>query len=139
MTSIYSTTVTATGGRGGQAESADGNLSLDLTIPKEMGGPGGEGTNPEQLFAAGYAACFETALRVVGRERKVAIDDASITATVGLAKEGDGGFALEVTLAISLPGVPEEVARELARTVHESVCPYSKAIRGNVDVTIEIV
>lgn len=138
MTTIYSTSVTVAGGRAGRAQSEDGNLDLDLVVPKEMGGPGGTGTNPEQLFAAGYAACFETALRAVGRERKIATDDASITATVGLARQGEGGFVLEARLTVSLPGVPASVARELATTVHESVCPYSKAIRGNVDVIIDI-
>lgn len=134
---VYSTTVLVTGGRDGHARSDDGLLEVELSMPKEMGGAG-SGTNPEQLFAAGYAACFQSALRAVARQRKVLIDEASITATVGLRKDGEGGFSLDAQLRISLPGVPAGTARELATTVHESVCPYSKAIQGNVDVVIEI-
>ncbi|HEY0738576.1 MAG TPA: organic hydroperoxide resistance protein [Herpetosiphonaceae bacterium] len=135
---IYSTSATVSGGRTGTVTSEDGHLSLQLSIPQEMGGPGGEGTNPEQLFAAGYAACFQSALGLVGRRRGVDTSSSTITGTVGLHPNGQGGFKLGVKLAVSLPGIEREVAEQLLAQAHE-VCPYSNAVRGNVDVDLVVV
>ncbi|QPM89202.1 organic hydroperoxide resistance protein [Pseudooceanicola algae] len=135
ITPLYSTRATATGGRDGTADTEDGTLSVKLVTPKELGGAGGEGTNPEQLFATGYAACFMSALKLVAGKQKVALtDDASATAEVGIGKDG-AGFGLVVTLSVSLPGVDAETADALLEKAHE-VCPYSNAIRGNVEVTL---
>jgi Ohr subfamily peroxiredoxin len=132
---LYSTTVTVTGGRNGHVKSADGVLELDVRIPKEMGGAGGA-TNPEQLFAAGYAACFDSALNLMIRNSKVQTGETSVTATVGLKKEGVG-FALFVDMAVNIPGVEVEQAKELVDRAHE-VCPYSNATRGNINVTFNV-
>lgn len=132
---IYSTSATVTGGRTGTVTSEDGHLALQLSVPQEMGGPGGEGTNPEQLFAAGYAACFQSALGLVGRRRRVDTSSSTITGTVRLHPNGEGGFKLGVTLAVSMPGVEREVVEQLLAQAHE-VCPYSNAVRGNVDVEL---
>ncbi|MFD0982295.1 organic hydroperoxide resistance protein [Tropicimonas aquimaris] len=135
---LYETKATATGGRDGRATSSDGELDVALTSPKALGGPGGSGTNPEQLFAAGYAACFLSALKYQANLKKIDVsDDASIKATVGIGP-GDGeGFALEVALEISLPGLQRDVAEALVQKAH-TVCPYSNATRGNIDVTLSI-
>ncbi|MDO5642516.1 MAG: organic hydroperoxide resistance protein [Paracoccus sp. (in: a-proteobacteria)] len=134
---LYSAEMTATGGRDGQARRADGSLSLKLTMPKELGGPGGEGTNPEELFAAGYAGCFLSALKAVGRQAKIAVpDDASVRATVGIGPVPTG-FGLAVRLAVSLPGLSDQDARALMEKAHQ-VCPYSNATRGNIDVTLSL-
>jgi Ohr subfamily peroxiredoxin len=135
---LYTTTVKVTGGRDGRAQSSDGELTLELTTPKELGGPGGPGTNPEQLFAAGYAACFESALRHVAGQQGLNVDNASVTGTVGIGPNTNGGFALAVKLDVSLPDVPPDQAQHLANTVHTQVCPYSNAIRGNVDVELAV-
>jgi len=137
MTPLYQTSVTAHGGREGRVESSDGILKHGLSIPKGLGGPGGDGTNPEQLFAAGYAACFESALRLVARMQKVQLTDASITATVALNKTEDGKYKLSVELVGNLPGVPHATGRELMRAAH-AVCPYSEATRGNIDVKLDV-
>lgn len=135
---IYTAEVTATGGREGTARSTDGLLDATLSVPKEMGGPGGAGTNPEQLFAAGYAACFLGAVKLVGRQRKVPLTDAtSVTAKVGMGPVAVG-YALTVALAVSLPGVDRALAEEIVHGAHER-CPYSNATRGNVDVTLTVV
>lgn len=135
---IYSTSATVAGGRAGTVTSADGHLSLQLSLPQEMGGPGGEGTNPEQLFAAGYAACFQSALGLVGRRQRVDTSNSTITSTVGLHPNGQGGYKLSVKLAVSLPGVEREVAEQLLAQTHQ-VCPYSNAVRGNIDVDLVVV
>jgi Ohr subfamily peroxiredoxin len=134
---LYTAEVTATGGRQGRVRSSDGALVLDLVTPKELGGPGGVATNPEQLFAAGYAACFENAVRRVARERKVFVGDASVTARVGIGRGTGTRFELCVELHVRLPEQDAEEAEQLARTAHE-ICPYSNATRNNIDVQIVI-
>ncbi len=137
MDALYTASATTTGGRNGRVESSDRVLGLALTMPKEMGDPGGDATNPEQLFAAGYSACFENALRRVARRQKKRVgDDASVTANVGIGRDRNG-FGLEVELVGHLPDLPREEAEELMRDAHE-VCPYSKATRGNIDVTLSV-
>ncbi|MEQ1407512.1 organic hydroperoxide resistance protein [Neorhizobium sp. Rsf11] len=134
---LYETVVTAHGGREGKARSVDGSFSVNLSVPKGLGGPGGEGTNPEQLFAAGYAACFLGAVKLVARNRKVALpDDTSITAKVGIGPV-PVGYALAVELVASLPGIDRAVAEEIVAGAHER-CPYSNATRGNVDVKLTV-
>lgn len=135
MTALYSTSARAVGGREGHAESDDGLLRVDLAIPKELGGAGGA-TNPEQLFAAGYAACFESALRHIARGQKLPIEDAAVTATVALVKGEGGGFALDVSLLAEISGLDQASAEILAAAAH-NVCPYSNAIRGNIHVKLE--
>lgn len=137
MNPLYTAKATSTGGgRQGHVASSDGVLALDLSIPKEMGGAGGAGTNPEQLFAAGYAACFHSALQAVARREKERLTDSSVTAEVGIGKEGEG-FGLAVELVVSLPGVDAEVAEKLVAAAHQ-VCPYSNATRGNIDVELKV-
>ncbi|GAC1519921.1 MAG: organic hydroperoxide resistance protein [Polyangiales bacterium] len=137
MKTLYTATATAHGGREGHIHSSDGALDVQLRTPKELGGPGGLGTNPEQLFAAGYAACFESALRLVARTRKVALKDATVSAHVALGKSEDGNFGLSVVLRGKLADVPRDQAEALMQAAHE-VCPYSRATRGNLDVTLEV-
>jgi osmotically inducible protein OsmC len=137
MKALYTAEALATGGgRDGHVLTADRRLDLDLAIPQAMGGSG-NGANPEQLFAAGYAACFHSALQLAARERKVAIDGSSVGAQVHLGATDAGGFGLAVTLEVVLPDVDASVARELADRAHE-VCPYSNATRGNIDVDIQV-
>ncbi len=137
METLYTAWATAHGGRQGHVESSDGVLDLDLSMPKEMGGPGGDGTNPEQLFAAGYSACFENALRRVARRQKKNLsEDTSITANVGIGRDGNG-FGLEVELVGHIPGLPREEAEALMHDAHQ-VCPYSKATRGNIEVELSL-
>ncbi|BBZ02356.1 putative organic hydroperoxide resistance protein/OsmC-like protein [Mycolicibacterium chitae] len=133
---VYTAESTASGGgRDGHVRSTDGQIDLDTRPPKEMGGSG-EGVNPELLFAAGYAACFLGALRLVAKNEKIAIDDASgITARIGFGKDSDGGFGLTAELIGYLPGLEQKEAEDLMQKAH-GVCPYSKATRGNVDVTL---
>ncbi|MBC3380704.1 organic hydroperoxide resistance protein [Serratia fonticola] len=134
---VYRAHAKATGGRDGRATSSDGVLDVKLGVPKEMGGAGGEVTNPEQLFAAGYSACFLGALKFVASKEKVKIPaEASIEGTVGIG-EIPNGFGIEVRLDISLPGVERSVAEDLVKKAHV-VCPYSNATRGNIDVTLNI-
>lgn len=136
MDTLYTAVATATHGREGRAVTSDGKLDLGLSAPVELGGSG-EGTNPEQLFAAGYAACFGSALGLVGRAAKVDVSEAAVTAEVGIGKEGEG-FALAVTLRVELPDtVDEETGRKLVEQAHQ-VCPYSNATRGNVPVDLVI-
>lgn len=135
---LYQATMTAQGGRDGRATAPDGSLSLTLTVPKALGGPGGDGTNPEQLFAAGYAACFLGAVKLVGRQRKIALpEDAAVTATVGMGPVAVG-YALAVELSVSLPGIDPALANEIVAGAHQR-CPYSHATRGNVAVTLTVV
>ncbi|WP_086693960.1 organic hydroperoxide resistance protein [Streptomyces recifensis] len=136
MDALYTAVATATHGREGRAVSSDGRIDLPLAMPVELGGDG-QGSNPEQLFAAGYAACFGSALGLVGRQAKVDVSDAAVTAEVGIGKEGEG-FGLKVTLRVELPdSVDEETGRKLVETAHQ-VCPYSNATRGNVEVTLVV-
>ena len=137
MDALYTAVATATHGRDGRAVTNDGKLDLDMALPVELGG-NGQGTNPEQLFAAGYAACFASALGLVGRAAKVDVSDAAVTAEVGIGKEGEG-FALKATLRVELPDtVDEATGRKLVEQAHQ-VCPYSNATRGNIDVTHTVV
>jgi lipoyl-dependent peroxiredoxin len=131
---LYTARATATGGRAGHAVSDDGILDVDLKPPTEMGGPGGA-TNPEQLFAAGYAACFQSALAVVGRRQDVDTSGSTVEADVTIGTIPGGGYGLAVALRISIPGTDAETTRALAEAAHQ-VCPYSNATRGNIDVTV---
>ena len=133
MNVLYTAEATASGGREGHARSSDGALNLDLVIPKELGGPGGVATNPEQLFAAGFAACFENALRVIARRRRLPLGQSSVTGRVGIGMNESRGFDLRVELRVRLPDVDSTVAEELVDQAH-SVCPYSNAVRGNIEV-----
>ncbi|QRY60939.1 organic hydroperoxide resistance protein [Gordonia sp. PDNC005] len=137
MSTIYTAEALATGeGRNGHGRSSDGRLDLDLAIPTEMGGSG-QGTNPEQLFAVGYAACFHSALQLVARQAKADVTDSSVGARVGIGPNDAGGFALEVTLEVTIPNLDQAQAQALADKAHE-VCPYSNATRGNIPVTITV-
>ncbi|HWC79710.1 MAG TPA: organic hydroperoxide resistance protein [Pseudonocardiaceae bacterium] len=137
MKILYTAEATAVGdGRNGEVHSSDGVLDEKLAIPAEMGGPGGLHTNPEQLFAAGYAACFHSALRAVARQDKVTLgEDSTINAKVGIGPNDAGGFGLEVALHAHLPGLEQARADELIAKAHQ-VCPYSNATRGNIEVTL---
>ncbi|MBA4761750.1 organic hydroperoxide resistance protein [Sphingomonas sp.] len=136
---LYSTSATATGGRDGTARTDDGTFEVALATPKELGG-NGQGNNPEQLFAAGYAACFLSAMKFVGTQGKHARlpADASVSATVGIGPRADRGFGLAVTLEIALPGL-DPVAAEALVVEADTVCPYSHAVRGNISVDLKIV
>lgn len=135
MTTLYTTSATAHAGRNGQVSTDDNKLNVSLSYPKEMGGTG-EATNPEQLFAAGYSACFSNAILHVARETKVAIKAAPTTATVGIGPNESGGFALTVALSVELD-LAQDVAIELVKTAHQ-VCPYSNAVSGNIDVKLTV-
>lgn len=139
MQIIYTAEAVSTGGRDGRSISSDKHLDVKLTTPKEMGGAGGEGTNPEQMFAAGYSACFIGAMKFVAGATKVAVPaDASVKAEVGIGPNDKGGFGIAVTLNIALPGMDKAAAQTLVDKAHE-VCPYSNATRGNVDVKLILV
>jgi lipoyl-dependent peroxiredoxin len=133
---LYTAEATSTGdGRSGHVVSSDGRLDLDLAVPPEMGGSG-DGTNPEQLFAAGYSACFHNALRLVARRARVDPGESTVTAQVGIGPEADG-YGLVVTLVIAIPGLDREKTREIAEAAHH-VCPYSRATRGNISVELRV-
>lgn len=135
MTTLYTTTATASAGRNGKVATDDGMLSLALSYPKVMGGSG-TATNPEQLFAAGYAACFSNAILHVAREMKINLTAAPVSAEVGICPNSTGGFALTVSLLIEL-ALPQAEADKLVATAHQ-VCPYSNAVRGNIDVKLSV-
>jgi lipoyl-dependent peroxiredoxin len=137
---LYRTSARATGGRDGRSATLDGTLDVKLTTPKELGGPGGDGNNPEQLFAAGYAACFLGAMKFVASQGGTAKvpNDTTVTSTVGIGPRSEGGFGLEIALAIALPGVERADAEDLVAKAHQ-VCPYSNATRGNIDVKLSVV
>ena len=138
MKVLYTAEALATGeGRNGHVRSSDGRVDLDVAVPQEMGGSG-NGSNPEQLFAAGYAACFHSALLGVARHRKISVADSAIGASVSIGPLDGGGYTLAVLLEASLPGVERAVAQELVEATHQ-VCPYSNATRGNIDVTVTVV
>lgn len=132
---IYTATATATGGRNGKVTSSNGVLDLEVRMPKELGGANNDYTNPEQLFAAGYAACFDSALNLIIKQAKIQTGTTSVTAQVGIGKNEADGFGLVVTLEANIPGVEQSVADDLIAKAHQ-VCPYSNATRGNVDVTL---
>lgn len=135
---IYRTSATATGGRDGTARSDDGSVDVKLVVPKEMGGPGGDGANPEKLFAAGYAACFLGAMKAVSDKVGVKVPaDATVTAQVGFGPREEGGYGITADLTATLPGVDHADAERLIHAAHE-VCPYSNATRGNLDVGLKV-
>jgi Ohr subfamily peroxiredoxin len=131
----YKTTATATGGgRDGKTSLADGTLSLQLVVPKELGGPGGDGANPEKLFALGYSACFLGAMRVASGQTKIKLPEGStVTATIGIGPRSEGGFGITAALDVYLPGLPDAEAKQLVDVTH-GICPYSNAIKASVPV-----
>ena len=134
----YRTAASAIGGRDGHAGSEDGTFEVKLSTPKELGGAGGTGANPEQLFAAGYSACFIGALNVAGRQLKLAVPtDTKVTATVGIGPRSEGGFGITADLRVDLPGLARADAERLVETAHQ-ICPYSNATRGNLDVGLTL-
>ena len=134
----YRTTATATGGREGSARTEDGTFDVRLSTPRELGGAGGPGNNPEQLFAAGYAACFLGAMKAVAPSLKLRVPpEATVTATVGIGPRSAGGFGITADLRVNLPGLEPDDAERLMHTAHQ-VCPYSNATRGNVDVGLTL-
>ncbi|PSL55595.1 Ohr subfamily peroxiredoxin [Saccharothrix carnea] len=136
MQVLYTAQAIAVGdGRNGEVRSSDGVIDEQLSTPKELGGPGGDKTNPEQLFAAGYAACFHSALKVAARQAKVHVGETSVTAKVDLGPNSAGGFQLAVELATHIPGVEQAVAEQLVAAAHR-ICPYSNATRGNIEVAL---
>jgi lipoyl-dependent peroxiredoxin len=137
MDAIYTAVATSLGeGRNGSASTSDGTLEVQLAVPKEMGGPGGA-TNPEQLFALGYSACFHSALKGVGKQLGIPVQDSAVTAEVSIGSRDGGGYGLAVVLRVEMGGVSLEDARRAAEAAHQ-VCPYSNATRGNVDVQLEV-
>ncbi|WDD92853.1 organic hydroperoxide resistance protein [Burkholderia sp. FERM BP-3421] len=138
MNILYKTSATSTGGRDGRAVSVDNKLDVKLAAPRELGGTGAEGTNPEQLFAAGYSACFLSAMKFVAGQNKQALPaDTTVTAQVGIGPNDHGGFALDVELRIALPGFDTAAAQALVDKAHQ-VCPYSNATRNNVAVRLVV-
>lgn len=133
---IFHTQATAHGGRAGHIETPDHHLDVKLGVPGELGGEGGGGTNPEQLFAAGYASCFQSAIGAVARREKIEFGNSKVTAVVGLMRDGVG-YALDVELHITVPGLSREQAEDLVHKAHE-VCPYSRATKGNLDVRLSV-
>jgi Ohr subfamily peroxiredoxin len=138
MKTLYEAKATATGGRDGHVRSSDGVLDLDLSIPKGLGGPGKPLPNPEQLFAAGYAACFDSALAYIAGQQKIKLSDSQVDAAVSIGPHAGGGFQLAVRLEVSLPDVPREQAQELLKAAH-AACPYSNAVRNNIEVNVTLV
>ncbi|WP_345949188.1 organic hydroperoxide resistance protein [Mucilaginibacter sp. PAMB04274] len=139
MKTLYETSATVTGGRNGQVMSEDGALDLEVRMPKELGGNGTGYTNPEQLFAAGYASCFDSALNLVMGQAKVKPESSSsVKATVALQPDSEGGFQLAVSLAVTIPGLERDQAHELMEKAHQ-ICPYSNATRGNIDVQLALI
>jgi lipoyl-dependent peroxiredoxin len=136
---LYTTSATATGGRDGEAATKDGSFKVKLATPKELGGAGGPGNNPEQLFASGYSACFIGAMKFVASQKKQSIPaDTTVTATVGIGPRSEGGFGLTASLDVSLPGMDKAAAEKLVEEAHQ-VCPYSNATRNNVAVKLNVV
>lgn len=134
----YRIKATATGGRDGAARTEDGSFEVKLSTPKELGGAGGAGANPEQLFASGYSACFLGAMKAVAPSQKLKVpDDTTVTATVGIGPRSEDGFGITADLTISLPGLDRADAQRLVDAAHQ-VCPYSNATRGNVDVGLTV-
>lgn len=136
MNALYTASSTVRGGRNGRVISDDKIIDMPLVMPKSLGGAGGEGTNPEQLFSAGYAACFDSALNLAARKQRIKIDETEVKAQVSIGKDTDGGFALTVALDVTIPGVEQEVAEQLVESAHQ-ICPYSKATRDNIAVDLK--
>jgi len=137
METLYTAEALSTGGgRNGHVTTVDGRLDLDMAVPAEMGGSG-NGANPEQLFAAGYAACYHSALLGVARSKKVQLEDETVGSRVHIGPNGQGGFQLAVELEVTIPNLPHDEAQALADAAHQ-VCPYSNATRGNIDVTVTV-
>jgi len=134
---IYTAAVTATGGREGHIHSQDNVLDLKLAVPKSMGGPGGQATNPEQLFAAGYSACFQGAMGVVARKMGKSIDGSTVTGHVSLHTTDAGGYQISAELHVKIPNLPKADAEEIVKVAH-TVCPYSLATKGNIDVKLVV-
>jgi len=135
MNILYRASATARGGRAGHVESSDGVLKLDLAMPRELGGDGRAATNPEQLFAAGYSACFDSALNHVARLKKIPVTSSEVSAEVGIGQRAEGGFGLAVALSVKVGGIDQAAAEALVQAAH-AVCPYSNATRGNIEVTL---
>ena len=138
MALSYSTTATAWGGRTGRVATSDGKLDYQLSMPAGMGGEGGEGTNPEQLFAAGYAACFHNAVRSVARTRKVDVTESAVSVTVTIAGTLADGYRLSIRIEAEMPGLDRETAQQVLDGAHDR-CPYSRALRGNHDLELVLV
>jgi Ohr subfamily peroxiredoxin len=134
---LYTAEATAVGGREGHARTSDGRLDVVLDVPNELGGSGGPGTNPEQLFATGYAACFQSALLRIAAGRKLDLSDSRITARVGIGIATSGGFGIAAALDLDAPNLTREQGLDLMRRAHED-CPYSRATRGNIEVTLSV-
>jgi osmotically inducible protein OsmC len=134
---LYTAEAAATGGREGHAATSDGRVEVELDVPKEMGGSGGPGTNPEQLFAVGYAACFQSALLRFANGRGLDLSESRVTARVGIGLLSSGGIGLAAALDLDAPGLTREVAVDLMHRAHET-CPYSRATRGNIEVTLTV-
>ncbi len=137
MNILYTTSATTTGGRDGKTETADGKLSLNLNLSKELGGKGGDGTNPEELFAMGYSACYGSALQLIAGQKKIDLGDFSVSAEVSLGKTDEGDLQLGVILDTYIPGIDVTVGEELIKEAHD-VCPYSRATEDNIDVTLNL-
>lgn len=135
---LYTAEATATGGRRGHARTSDGRLEVDFSSPAEMGGDGGPGTNPEQLFAAGFAACYQNAMLGIARRTHLEADDSTVTARVGIGPIAAGRFGLVVDLLVHLPSVPDRDAAEALIAEADRRCPYSNAVRGNVEVSLTL-
>lgn len=137
MNTLYTAVATATGGRQGHVRSDDGVLDLETSVPKAMGGPGGAATNPEQLFAAGYSACFQSAMLFVAGQQKLHLGETHVTGHVGIGPKEGGGFLLSVQHVVDVPELTQDAAEKLVYEAHQ-VCPYSNATRGNIDVTFTV-
>jgi len=137
MKVIYEAEAKAQGGRNGRVKSSDNVLDFEIRVPKSMGGEGGSYTNPEQLFAAGYSACFDSALNFVAQKQKIKLENTEVNAKVGIGQLAEGGFGLAVELLVKIPNLPKDEAQALLEATHK-VCPYSNATRGNVDVKLQL-
>jgi Ohr subfamily peroxiredoxin len=137
MKTLYTATAIAEGGRAGHVSVEDGPIDLDLSVPKSMGGDGGDGTNPEQLFGSAYAACFGGAIQAIADNKKIELEEISVTAHISFNKDDDGGFLLSAVLDAYLPGVDQETGEDLINSAHE-ICPFSKATRDNIDVELNL-
>jgi lipoyl-dependent peroxiredoxin len=135
---LYTAEATVTGGRRGHGKTSDGRLEVDFSSPAELGGDGGAGTNPEQLFALGYAACYQNAMLGIARRKQLVADDSTVTARVGLGTIGDGRLSLTVDLRVTLPSIEDRAVAEALVEAADQRCPYSNAVRGNVRVTITV-
>lgn len=137
MNTLYQARAAAIGGRNGRVSTDDGIIDLQLAIPKGLGGPGGGAANPEQLFACGYAACFDSALNFVAMQQKIKLTGTRVDATVGIGSNDAGGFQLAVKLEVTIPDLPREQAQAILDRAHQ-VCPYSNAVRGNIEVALAL-